>query len=336
MRPFLSNDARIRLAVTYLAIIMALSFGFSALFYHQSVREAKGNLQSQQVLLKDYLFFTTPEGVRRIQDQQLDVFRHSLLKRLAVLNLGMLVFGGTLSYFLARRSLRPLEDALAVQGRFTSDAAHELRTPLTAMQTEIEVGLRSGGLKVSDYKRLLESNLEEVGKLETLTSALLRLARSSEKVDVAAWQDCKLAGILQSARDRLSDKGAKRGISITLPKTKAIVRGDPDQLVELFVPLIGNAVKYSHDNGKVEVKVSQGDKLRVDIIDHGVGIASQDLPHIFERFYRVDPARSRQGAEGYGLGLSLAEAIASAHGGEIKVRSRHGKGSTFSVYLPKY
>ena len=331
------QSARLRLTLTYLGIIMALSLSFSSVFYRQSVDEARGNLAGQHAGLRDYIYFASPERVQVIQDAQLKDFRSKLLLRLAVLNLGMLTVGAAVSYMLARRSLLPLEEALISQGRFTSDAAHELRTPLTAMKTETEVALRDKNLSSAGAREVLESNLEEIAKLETLTSALLRLAQSSEKVDDSYWQDYALADILQKARDRLANKASERGIKLTLPVTnKVIVHGDPDQLVELFVTLLGNAIKYSHDKGRVDVKItkSSSDKVRVDVSDRGVGITEVDLPHIFERFYRADASRTREGTEGYGLGLSLAQAIVTAHGGEIKVKSTYGKGSTFSVLLP--
>src|SRR5690606_9217167 len=120
-----------------------------------------------------------------------------------------------------------------------------------------------------------------------------------------------------------------------LPKTKLVVHGDPDQLTELFVTLIGNAVKYSHDGGEVSIKATSNDRINVDVTDRGIGIAEVDLPHIFERFYRADQSRSKRGAEGYGVGLSRAEAIAATHGGKITVKSEYRKGSTFTVSLPK-
>lgn len=333
--PYLTiKSARTRLMLTYLSIIMILSVGFSVISYFQLVNEAKGNLQSQQVRYRDFLFFITPENVMEIQSQGLLQFKKSLTRRLIVMNAGMLVLGSGVSYFLARRSLRPMEEALESQSRFTSDAAHELRTPLTAMKTETEVALRSKKLPLNEAREILKSNLEEIAKLETLTASLLRLAHSSEKIDNSNWQEYKLSDVLAAARNRLIDKAEKRGISIILPKTNLLIKGDPDQLTELFVPLIGNAVKYSNDGSQVKVKASKNDKIKVDIIDKGVGISEVDLPHIFERFYRADNSRSRVGAEGYGLGLSLADAIAKAHGGEIKVKSKYGEGSTFTVELP--
>lgn len=324
-----------RLTLTYLSIIMVLTIGFSTVFYFQSIYAADSGLSKQINELRENLYFTTNTGLDRIHDAELDRFRDSLLAKLALFNAGMLAVGTAASYLLARRSLRPLEEALRTQSRFTSDAAHELRTPLTAMKTEIEVSLRDKNLKAPEAREVLASNLEEIAKLETLTAALLRLARSDEKVDRSHWQDYKLTDIFQASYSRLEAKAKKRRISFKLPKSQLTVWGDPDQLIELFVTLFGNAIKYSHDNSEVKVTASKRDKhLQIQIIDKGVGIAEVDLPHIFERFYRADRSRTRSAAEGYGLGLSLAETIAAVHGGEITVKSTYGKGSTFTVILP--
>lgn len=330
------SSSRVRLSLTYLSIIMILSLGFSSVFYLQSVNEAKGNLNRQAFQLRDYLYFATPEDIQKVQDRQLTLFRKNLLDRLAILNAGMFLLGGSVSLLLARRSLRPLEQALESQSRFTSDAAHELRTPLTAMKTEIEVALRSKVLKTSDAKEVLNSSLEEISKLETLTAALLRLARDTEKTDKTHWLDYKLSEILDSSYDRLADKAKSNNVNIVIPKTKATVFGDPDQLVELFVTLLGNAIKYSPSGSEVRLKVSRlGDsRLAIDIIDEGIGITEVDLPHIFERFYRADQSRNKSKVDGYGLGLSLAKSIAELHGGKITVKSKFQEGSTFTVCLP--
>ncbi len=329
-------SSRVRLAVTYLAIIMVLSFGFSGFLYVQSVQEAKGNLSRQSTRLRDYLYFTSPEQIQSIQDNQLQAFKKSLIKRLLVLNLGMFVLGGCLSIILAKRSLRPMERALEAQSRFTSDAAHELRTPLTAMKTEIEVALRSKKLKLSEAKETLSSSLEEVVKLELLTSALLRLARDSRNIDRTYWQHYKLADILQTAYDRLAEKSKLKDIGIELPKTKLIIFGDPDQLVELFVTLLGNAIKYSPNKSKIQIKAHKdhNSMVVIKVIDNGIGISQIDLPHIFERFYRADHSRNKSKVDGYGLGLSLAESIVKTHNGKITVKSTVGEGSVFTVLLP--
>lgn len=331
----MKNNARSRLALTYLAIIMILTLGFSAAFYQQSITEAKKNLQRQELQLKEFLYFTTPEGISIIQAEELKEFRGNLLQRLVLLNLAMLGLGAIVSQILARRSLRPLEEALSAQTRFTSDAAHELRTPLTAIKTEVEVALRDKNLKTPEARQVLESNLEEVAKLQALTDALLRLAHSGDKVDKSNWQNYKLSDILDSAKSRLEPKSKVKKIKVVLPKSTYTIFGDPDQLVELFVTLLGNAIKYSHNNSEVTVRASKKDnKLKIEVVDQGVGISEIDLPHIFERFYRADTSRSKSGAEGFGLGLSLADAIVQVHGGTISVKSEYGKGSTFCVILP--
>lgn len=314
---------------------MALTVGFSAVFYVQTMRDADLGFLQQQNQLRDNLYFTTPDGLQRIRDENYDRFRNNLIAKLALVNAGMLVIGGAASYLLARRSLRPLEQALESQGRFTSDAAHELRTPLTAMKIETELALRQQSLSGREAREVLHSNLEEIGKLETLTGALLRLARSSETIDTSFWQDYKLQDILDTAVERWIDKAKAAGITLKLPKSKAVVHGDPDQLVELFVPLIANAVKYSAKGSEVVLDAREEDnKVWVDVIDHGAGIAEVDLPHIFERFYRADQSRNKTQVDGYGLGLSLAQTIARNHGGRISVKSEYGKGSTFTVELP--
>jgi two-component system sensor histidine kinase CiaH len=334
--PYINFEpARTRLALTYLSIIMVLSLGFSYAFYQQSLSEARFGFSRQESQLRDYLYFTTPEGVEHIRNTQLAAFRVNLLKRLTALNLGMLAVGGALSYILAKRSLRPLEDTIAAQSRFTSDAAHELRTPLTAMKTEIEVAVRDKSLKMPEAKEILRSNLEEVNKLETLTAALLRLARSSQQIDETHWQTYKLHDILQEAVKRVQAKATAKKINLQLKPSQLTVHGDSDQLVELFVILLDNAIKYSPNKSKVILSTTQKDgTVKIKVQDEGIGINQLDLPHIFERFYRADQSRTHSSANGYGLGLSLAETIAQAHHGKITVNSTPGMGSIFSVQLP--
>lgn len=330
------QPARTRLALTYLAIIMILSLGFSSVIYVQSTNEAKANLQRQTSQLQEYLYFTTPQGVQRIQDTQLRAFKRNLIRQLLALNLGMLIIGALVSYILALRSLRPLEETMAAQSRFTSDAAHELRTPLTVMKAEIEVALRDKKLTKADAIETLKSTIEEVDKLDALTSALLRLADSSDKQDRSYWQDYALADILAGAKDRVSSLAGNRSITIKLPKTKAVVHGDPDQLVELFVILLDNAIKYSPDGSTVSVEAKiTSSSAYVKVIDKGAGIADVDLPHIFDRFYRAEQSRNKSQKSGYGLGLSLAQSIVHSHQGKIGVKSKLGKGSIFCVELPK-
>ncbi len=330
------NTPRNRLALTYLSIIMVLSISFSAGFYHDSSRAAGHGFKSQASALRNNIYFAPPGTVGRIRDAGIDRFNNSLLTRLVFLNIFMLGAGTLVSYYLAKRSLEPMEEAMAAQSRFTSDAAHELRTPLTAMKTEIEVGLRSKKLQSEEAKEILGSNLEEIAKLEILTEALLRLAKNSHQPDPDSWKIVKITDVLRAAVERVEPQAINRGITFDLPSaSKATLKADRDQLVELFVILMDNAVKYGTDNTAVTVTALRSDEeFVISITDKGMGIAAKDLPHIFDRFYRADQSRNKSKTSGYGLGLSVAQAIVKSHNGKISASSKPSEGTTFTVILP--
>jgi signal transduction histidine kinase len=326
-----------RLTISYLTIIMAISIFFSIVVYNVAVGEADRGLRRQALSLRNNLYFVQPGTLEADRNAQLNTYRNHVVVRLVFVNLGMLVVGAGLSYFLARRNLEPLEQALDAQARFTSDAAHELRTPLTAMKTETEVGLRDKRLSLPDAKALLASNLEEVGKLETLTSALLRLAKNGAAPDYDSWRQLSLHKIMEEASARVEGEANKAKISINTKHLRdAKLYGDHDQLVELFVILLDNGIKY----GKPETDISISSESKnaheiIKVADKGIGIKQTELPYIFERFYRADQSRNKTLVSGFGLGLSLAKQITDAHNGTITVASEMGAGSTFTVALPQ-
>ena len=330
------HAARNRLAFTYLVIIMALSIGFSGIFYHQSTSANNNGLRRQAGQLGPNIFFSTPSAMERIRRDGQAEFNRNLLTRLILLNAGMLLAGAFTSLYLARRSLEPLEESMIAQSRFTSDAAHELRTPLTAMKTEIEVALRSGKISAAEAREILTSNLEEIEKLDSLTNALLRLARSQQQPDVGSLPVVEIDDSFKAALARIDDQSQERKIRLDVPEAIPFkVHGDVGQLTELFVVLLDNAIKYSPEKSTITVKATKsGDSIAIEIKDKGIGIKPEDLPHIFERFYRADQSRNKNIASGYGLGLSLAESIMKAHDGVIKVASNPGKGTTFILEFP--
>ncbi len=329
-------NARNQLAFTYLSIIMILSVGFSIVFYHETARVAGVGLRRQSSRLRDNIFFAPQGAIDRIRSEGEDNFNNSIKERLITIDLGMLIAGGFVSYYLAKRSLEPLEEAMTAQSRFTSDAAHELRTPLTAMKSEIEVALRSKKISAQDARELLSSNLEEIAKLETLTAALLRLAKNSQQPNVESWKPIIVSDVLATAYERVNIAAKASHIDFVLPASiRQTVRGDYDQLVELFVILFDNAIKYGTEKTTVAVTALQNDsQIVIKVTEKGIGIAADDLPHIFERFYRADHSRNKQKTEGYGLGLSVAEAIVKSHEGTISATSIPGTGTTFTVTLP--
>ncbi len=330
------NKHRNRLALTYLSIIMVLSIGFSFGFYHEASHAANASFERQTVQLRSNLYFTTPSRLDLIRQEGKERFNDEVIKRLVLLNLSMLVGGGLLSIYLAKKSLEPLEEALEKQSRFTADAAHELRTPLTAMKTETEIALRAKKLSVESAKETLTSNLEELDKLQSLTDSLLKLAKTNGEKKTE-FKDVKVTEVIKEAAAKVAPLAKNRQIDFELPpESKITVRGDYIQLKEVLVILLDNAVKYGQDGTTVTVSaLKNDDSVVVKVTDQGIGISKKDLPHIFERFYRADQSRTKVRTEGYGLGLSVAEATVKTHGGSIKATSQLGQGTTFTVSLPR-
>lgn len=311
---------------------MALSISFSvALFNIYSAELSKG-LDGQPKFLTnlpdDYI-----RGFQNFRDQQLSDAEGRMVRNLVIFNFGTLVFGGLLSYGLARRTLRPIGEAFEAQSRFSSDASHELRTPLTAMQTEIEVALRNKDITKAQALDLLRSNLEEVAKLRALSEGLLKLSRSHSKE--LTLQPIELDAVMADVIDRVIKPAQAKDMTIENEISSMQVLGDHQSLVELLVILIDNAIKYSDKKTKISVRAETTSKqVLIHVADHGRGIPAEQLPHIFERFYRVDSSRTKENGDGYGLGLSIAEMIAKALGAQLSVKSTVGKGSTFTIILP--
>jgi len=271
-----------------------------------------------------------PEGrFDTLRDIQVHEAQASLLTSLVITNICIWLAGGIGSYYLARRTLIPIEEAHEAQSRFTSDASHELRTPLASMRTEIEVALRDPDLSQVEMKELLSSNLEEVNKLTKLSQTLLQLSqldhdnipREKVKLDVAA----------KSVIERF-DKTERR---IKLSGKPQTVTANKASVEELLTILLDNALKYSPDDSKVYVNlIKQKQMSGYEVINGGEGISPEVLPHIFDRFYRADSSRTNGSKKGYGLGLSLAKKIVELHNGELTVSSAVGKETTFRVLLP--
>jgi hypothetical protein len=235
---------------------------------------------------------------------------------LLTLNLIILGISGVSGYFLAGKTLDPISEMVEEQKEFISNASHELRTPLASLRTEIEVALRDKELKLKTAKDLIRSNLEDVKRMTKLSNYLLELNKFQEDFRNLKFSNVNLADIVKEAV-------GKNKVKLNLDKV--IVNGDNDSLIELTRILIDNAIKYSGGE-KIEIVTKNPGILEVK--DIGMGISKEDLPHIFDRFYRGDKAR---GSNGYGLGLSIAKQIATIHNAKIEVISKLNKGSTFKV-----
>ena len=315
-------------------MIMAISVIFSLIIYRVQSNEPERILLRQRILIERGGFLRSGFGPPTLEPEILAEARNRLILNLFLINLGVLVVSGGAAYFLAGRTLKPIEEAVEDQKRFIADASHELRTPLTTMKTELEVNLRSKGLG-QESKKILGSNLEEVDKLAYLSDKLLRLSRYEQKEGLT-FSQVSLKEALEEAIKKLSGLTKSKKIEIVKNLEEVNIQGDFAALAEGFGTILDNAVKYSPKESKVNVDLqSKGGYAVVKIQDFGVGIKNSELPHIFDRFYRADTSRTKEKVEGFGLGLSIAKAAIEKHSGKIEVESTPGTDTTFTVELPR-
>jgi heavy metal sensor kinase len=227
-----------------------------------------------------------------------------------------------------------LEKAFQRQKQFTSDASHELRTPLAVIEAESTLALQKERPS-SDYQQSLEIISQESRQMSSLIDQLLTLARADAGKEQWNFTEVNLGKLISNLSTDVEILCQEKGLSFQLGQTQdLVVKGDEARLRELFMNLLDNAIIYTPSPGTVSVSLRREEQMAiVAITDTGVGIPAEDIPFIFERFYRVDKSRSR--AEGgSGLGLAICRHIAEAHSGKIEVESQVGVGSTFSVWLP--
>jgi len=268
--------------------------------------------------------------VEQIAQTAQEIEEHDLSRRIEVHTRDEL--GGlaaTLNQMIER-----LERAFKRQRQFTADASHELRTPLAAIQAESTLTLQKEREK-GDYKKSLELISQDAAYMSGTIDKLLALARADAGKEQLSFEQIDLSEFLSGLAPDVEILCREKGLQFQLDQMEnLIVRGDRVGLRVLFSNLIDNAIRYTTGGGTVAVSLAkEGHLAIVNLRDTGVGIPPEDMPHIFERFYRVDKAHSRSEG-GSGLGLAICQHIAEVHGGKIEVESRVGKGSAFSVFLP--
>jgi heavy metal sensor kinase len=227
-----------------------------------------------------------------------------------------------------------LEKSFKQIRQFTGDASHELKTPLTILKGEIEMALRSKD-DVKYMKEVLTSSLEEIDRMSYIVKSLLDLAKMDVEKGALASAQVRLDKVLADRHEHFKRLAFDSGIQLDILENRQVtVLGDQVRLSQLIYNLIDNAIKYTPRGGKVELRLGEeGQTAFFRVKDTGVGISAEDLPFIFDRFYRVDKARTRE-VGGAGLGLSICKEIAEAHGGTLEVKSVPGEGSIFTASLP--
>jgi two-component system OmpR family sensor kinase len=234
-------------------------------------------------------------------------------------------------------TLARLENSVGQMKQFTASISHELRTPLTALRGEAEIALLQAR-SVEEYKRVLASQLEEFDKLSHMVNQLLMLANAEAGEIQWTAQSVDLSELAASLVEQLEPVSAAKKVTLEAgtSEPRIYVRGDASWIERVILNLLDNAIKFTPEGGRVKVSLAvEAKEAKLLVEDNGIGIPPEALPHIFERFYRAEPSRSKQ-IEGVGLGLALARWIVEKHGGRITVESQPGKGSTFTIFLPLY
>jgi len=324
-----------RLSLSYLVIIMLMSLSFSIVFYNTSFRALGRQIpppNAFRLQTRDTVFGNT-QSIDEFLRERAEEGRRELAMQLVGLNVLVLLGGSAISYYLARRTLKPIEENVEAQNQFVSDASHELRTPLTALQTTNEVALRKGKVTSLEAKTVFEHNIDEVTKLKQLTDSLLNLAKIDNGVTGFTLID--ISDVVSDAINKVVNTALEKGVTVDDNVPKMSVRGNKDSLSQAVAIILDNAIKYSPENSNIQITVQKDTRhVWLSVKDDGFGIKAVHLPHIFERFYRADSSRSKHTVEGFGIGLALAKKIVDQHNGEIIVASTPGKGSTFTIKLP--
>jgi heavy metal sensor kinase len=232
------------------------------------------------------------------------------------------------------RMIARIEHSFRHVNRFTADASHELRTPLTILRGELEALAQRPSIP-HDARETIGSALEETERLSKIVESLFAISRLDAGEALMTRERFDLAELVTSTADQMRLLAEDKQITMTCNAAERVeVEGDAGRVKQVVVNLLDNAIKYTGEGGTVNVSVGVADgNARLEVSDSGVGIPSEAMPHVFERFYRVDQTRSRQ-MGGAGLGLSIVKSICAAHQGRVSVESRVGQGSRFTVRLP--
>lgn len=228
--------------------------------------------------------------------------------------------------------LARLDHAFTSQKRLFEDLSHDLKTPLTIIKGEFEVALKKERAR-EDYESVLRSSLEEVNKIIRLADNMLMLASFEAQNIIPDRKKLDLSLLMQGVVNNIRKLADEKHIEIGLSRDEDIaIKGDEEQLKQMFLNLLDNAVKYTPENGKVTITAAkEKESVRIKIQDTGRGIAGDQIDRIFDRFYRADKSRTGQG---FGLGLSIVKSVVDAHSGKIEIESSPGEGASFIISLP--
>ena len=316
--------AKLKLTFFYIVTLLIVVIVFSIMLYALFVNNIASNFEFEE------------ESYSDAETSSQYIILNDAINRLKLVliftDIGIILIISGLAYFLAGKTLQPIKRSLDEQKRFVSDSAHELRTPLSIMKTGIETMAIEKNQTLKDYKDLNGDLLEEVDKLIDMSNDLLFLARSDSVKPENNHDKINLSSICSNQIKSIKVYANSKGVSLNEDIKKALyIMGNADQINRLVANLLKNAIDYNRKNGEVLLLLKKyKHSIVLTVKDMGIGIALNEQKHIFERFYKVDKARSIYEG-GSGLGLSIVKEIVDFHNGTIKISSELGKGTEVIV-----
>ncbi|PIR63465.1 MAG: hypothetical protein CO156_01835 [Candidatus Pacebacteria bacterium CG_4_9_14_3_um_filter_40_12] len=346
------HSARMKLTIWYLFTIMAISLLFStALYFSFTVELERSFARAKVRVLAEEHGIALPPHWRQQLDtlddprlqhivksqlltEDLQVAKESVIWQLFSINAILALFAIFAGWLLAGKTLGPIQKALEDQKKFVADASHELRTPVTALKILLEVFLLKKKHSETEVSEVVETSLEQVDNLQYLVDKLLRLTMYQGNRHRITFSTFEVKPLVQKVVTLLKPLADEKELDLEVLGAGVQLQADKEKIQELLTILVENAIKYTA-SGSVHVILKTSRRRCILMIkDTGEGISSSELPCIFNRFYRVDTARTQQYKAGFGLGLAVAKEIVETHGGSISVSSTLGTGSTFTVSLP--
>jgi len=322
LRDDLFLQARLKLTALYVTIVAFIIIIFSFFLYNSIAANLRDASEEN---------FSSQQAEQRFITRALENVGNFLFFS----DLAVLIFASILSYFLAGKTLKPIQKAMDMQKKFAADASHELRTPLAIMKTENEVALRNTLLSKEIAQILLKSNLEEIQKMTNMVDDLLLIARSTNNDVGHLLTILNISNTVALVIEKISKLAQGKGISINhADQEQFSIRGNEILLERMFMNIFQNSLQHTPRGGSITVTLSKDDgKVIIKVVDNGEGIDEKHLPFVFDRFYKGSPSFVSHYA-GSGLGLSIVKEIVDNHHGIISIQSVKGKGTTVSLVFP--
>jgi signal transduction histidine kinase len=311
--------ARLKLTIFYFLVVAIIVLGFSFILYSSLLANISDNFEGQ---------FVDSES----QETVFSNIKDNLQRDIVVIDLIVILIDTGIGYWLSGQTLKPIRKTLDSQKQFTADAAHELRTPLAVIKTSTEVAVGKQNITKEQLLELSKSNLEEVDRLSQNVESLLMLAREDNHKKNKKFSSVDINSLINRIVVRLSIIAREKDVNINFANSGSIhILGEAESLETAVLNLVKNAIQYTSEGGLVEIELKKTDgNVILKIKDNGIGISKDDLPHVFEPFYKADKSRS-QFKGGIGLGLSLVKKIIDRHNAKINVKSASGQGTEILV-----